>query len=116
MPQLVAGADLLVLPSLNEGLPRVILEAMATGLPVVATSVGGIPELVMDGRTGLLVRPGDERALADAVCRVLADPDLAEAWGRAGREVAEREYEREANIRRYAQIVETVACSGRCPS
>jgi glycosyltransferase involved in cell wall biosynthesis len=116
MPQLIAAADVLVLPSLNEGLPRVILEAMATGLPVVATWVGGIPELVMDGRTGLLVRPGDEGALADAVCRVLADPDLAEAWGQAGREVAEREYEREANLRRYAQIVETVACSGRRPS
>jgi len=116
MPQIVAAADVLVLPSLNEGLPRVILEAMATGLPVVATSVGGIPELVTDGRTGLLVRPGDEGALADAVCRVLADPDVAKAWGRAGRDVAEREYEREANLRRYAQMVESVAYSGRRPS
>jgi glycosyltransferase involved in cell wall biosynthesis len=116
MPQVVAAADVLVLPSLNEGLPRVILEAMATGLPVVATSVGGIPELVADGRTGLLVRPADEGALADAVCRVLADPDEAMAWGRAGRAVAEREYEREANLRGYAQIVETVACLGRRPS
>jgi glycosyltransferase involved in cell wall biosynthesis len=116
MPQLVAAADVLVLPSLNEGLPRVILEAMATGLPVVATSVGGVPELVIDGRTGLLVQPGDEEALADAVCRVLDNPDLAKAWGRAGREVAERQYEREANLRRYAEIIETVASSGRGPS
>jgi glycosyltransferase involved in cell wall biosynthesis len=113
MPQLLAAADLLVLPSLNEGLPRVVLEAMATGLPIVATSVGGVPELVKDRRTGLLVRPRDEGALADAVCRVLGDPNVAMAWGRAGREVAEQGYEREANIRRYAQMVEMVACLGR---
>jgi Glycosyltransferase len=116
MPRLLAAADVFVLPSLNEGLPRVILEAMATGLPVVATSVGGVPELVVDGGTGLLVEPGDEEALADAVCRVLADPELAMAWGRAGREVAQREYEREANLRGYAQIVEAVASSGRRPT
>src|SRR5205823_9528420 len=88
MPHLLAAADMLVLPSMNEGLPRVILEAMATGLPVVATSVGGVPELVIDGRTGLLVRPGVEGVLADAICRVLADPDSARAWGRAARAVA----------------------------
>jgi glycosyltransferase involved in cell wall biosynthesis len=113
MPQLAAAADVLVSPSLNEGLPRVILEAMATGLPVVATSVGGVPELVIDGRTGLLVRPGDKSALANALCRILADPDSAKAWGRAGRTMVEHEYERKANLRRYAQIVETVASSGR---
>jgi glycosyltransferase involved in cell wall biosynthesis len=113
MPRHMASADVLVLPSLNEGLPRVILEAMASGLPVVATSVGGVPELVEDGRTGLLVPPADHAALADAICRVLDDPKKAQAWGQAGREVVERQHEREANIREYARLVESVASAGR---
>ena len=71
---LLAGSDLLVLPSLNEGLPMAIIEAMAHGLPVIATPVGGIPELVTSGRTGLLVPPADPDALAGALRRLIADP------------------------------------------
>jgi glycogen synthase len=77
VPAVLASLDLLVLPSVYEELGSVLVEAMASGLPVVATRVGGIPEVVEDGRTGLLVPPGDVPALASAIDRVLAEPDLA---------------------------------------
>jgi glycosyltransferase involved in cell wall biosynthesis len=76
---------LYVQPSLAAGIPNSVLEAMATGLPVVATAVGGTPEVVLDGQTGLLVAPGDPSALAEAILTLLADPHLAEGFGKAGR-------------------------------
>jgi glycosyltransferase involved in cell wall biosynthesis len=76
--------DALVLPSFSEGMPNVALEAMARGLPVVASAVGGVPETVPDGVAGRLVPAGDARALADAVLETAGDPDTARAWGRAG--------------------------------
>ena len=85
VPALLAGCDVFCLPSHAEGLPLVILEAMAHGKPVVATAVGGTPELVVDGETGLLVTPGDVEALAAALSAVLADPELANRLGEAGR-------------------------------
>lgn len=74
--ELYRAHDVFVLPSISEGTPRVIGEAMAFGLPVVSTTAGGIPDLVADGRTGLLVAPGDARALAAALERVLTDGAL----------------------------------------
>jgi glycosyltransferase involved in cell wall biosynthesis len=85
VPGLLAGCDVLCLPSSVEGLPLVVLEAMAQGRPVVATAVGGTPELVIDGETGVLVPPGDPGALAAALGKVLADPELARRLGEAGR-------------------------------
>src|SRR5437016_6975196 len=84
-------AALVVLPSYREGLPLCVLEAMAHGRPVVASAVGGIPELVEDGVTGYLVEPGDVAGLRAAIERLLADPALRRRLGRAGRaRVAER--------------------------
>ena len=91
MPALLETLDVVALPSWTEGLPLVLLEAMARGRPVVATPVGGTPELVTDGETGLLVPPRDPEALAEALRRVLDDPELARRLGEAGRaRVAER--------------------------
>lgn len=78
--------DILVLPSLNEGMGRVLVEAMAAGKPIVASKVGGIPDLVQHGINGLLVPPGDEKALADGIRQLLDDPQKANMMGRRGRE------------------------------
>lgn len=91
VPELLAEVTVSVLPSLSEGLPNALLESMAAGVPVVATRVGGNSEVVEDGITGRLVPPHDAAALADAVCSVLDNPELASGFGQAGRQrVAER--------------------------
>jgi len=80
-------ADIFVFPGIQaEGLPLVILEAMAAGLPVVSTPVGAVPDAVLDGETGLIVPPGDPAALAAAIRRLASDESLRERMGRAGRE------------------------------
>ena len=78
--------DMLVLPSLNEGMGRVLVEAMAAGKPVVASRVGGIPDLVRHAETGYLVPPADEKALADGIKKLLDDPERAKQMGLRGRE------------------------------
>jgi glycosyltransferase involved in cell wall biosynthesis len=83
---ILRDVDLVVHPSLSEGLSNVILEAMAAALPVVATRVGGTPELVRDGATGLLVPPGNASDLAQAIARLLDDPALARGFGDTGRQ------------------------------
>lgn len=87
----VAALDVCVSPSLTEGLPGALAEALALGVPVVATDVGGVRDLVDDGRTGLLVPPADPDAIASAVERLLADPAFAQRLSEQGRaEVALR--------------------------
>jgi glycosyltransferase involved in cell wall biosynthesis len=88
--QILASSDVFVLPSFREGTPRVITEAMASGLPVVATDIAGVPEQVADGESGYLVETGDPGALADCLERLVDDPDLRERMGAAGRERVER--------------------------
>jgi len=86
-----AAADIVVLPSISEGFPFVLLDALAMSRPVVATNVNGVPEIIEDGRTGLLVPPRDPQALEAAIRRLLLDPAAAAQMGRAGRAVvAER--------------------------
>ena len=85
-PALVGAFDVLVVPSLSEGTPLVILEAMAAGVPVVASAVGGIPEQITHGREGLLVRPGDSSAFGAAILSLLRNPEWARRLGEAGRQ------------------------------
>jgi glycosyltransferase involved in cell wall biosynthesis len=93
VPEQLAASDVFVLSSRSEGMPMSILEAMAAGLPVVASAVGGIPEIVRDGETGLLVPPGDADALAAALGRLLDDDGLRRRLGAAGRERALDEFD-----------------------
>lgn len=96
---LLDGADMFVLPSVitasgvTEGLPVVLMEALAAGVPVVATRVSAVPELILDGETGLLVEPGRPSDLAAAMARILADPDGALRGARAGRSLVERNHD-----------------------
>ena len=84
--------DIFVLPSLSEGLSSSILTAMAMALPVIATRVGGIPELVCDGENGLLVRPADSAGLAEAICRLAANPEERFKMGQMGRARMEKQF------------------------
>lgn len=93
----MAAGDVFVLPSHSEGLPTVVCEAMNCGVPVVATAVDGTPEIVRDGRTGLLVPAGDAPALADALARVLDDPDTARRMGEEALRIGRAEYTWTAN-------------------
>ncbi|KHK01388.1 glycosyltransferase family 4 protein [Desulfovibrio sp. TomC] len=104
MPGLLGGADLFVFPSRDEGMPNAVLEAMASGLPVVATRISGNEELVGDGETGFLVPPDDAPALAHALARLLADPGLCRRMGAAGRERVVREYSWQSVAERYAAL------------
>ena len=90
VPALLAESDVFVLPSRSEACPNGVLEAMAAGLPIVASRVGGIPELVVADATGILVEPDHPDALATAVVNVLEHPERARALGTAARVRAER--------------------------
>ena len=92
VPARLRAADIFVLPSRSEAFPNAVLEAMATNLPVIASGVGGILESIDDGRTGLLAPPGDPGALADRLCRVMADPALGTRLAAAARVDVERRY------------------------
>lgn len=85
LADLYAAMDVLALSSLNEGTPVSVIEAMAAGRPVVATAVGGVPDVVLDRQTGLLVAPRDPEALASAVRLILSDRQMAETLGKEGR-------------------------------
>lgn len=109
MDALFGACDLVVLPSLYEGLPLALIEAMAAGKAVVATDIGGTRELVIDGETGLLVAPRDPGALATAITSVLGDPSLACRFAAAGRERAVSGFSAGAMVgavsREYARIL-----------
>jgi len=81
--------DVFVLPSLNEGMGRVLVEAMASGKPIVASNVGGIPDLVKDGQNGFLVGPGDVNGLSLAMKKLIADEELRVKMGAKGRAMAQ---------------------------
>jgi glycosyltransferase involved in cell wall biosynthesis len=106
---LMARLDALVLPSLHEAFPNAVLEAMAAGLPVVATRVGNVPHLVEDGREGLLVPPGDAAALADALARLAALPaECRRAMGRRGRAAVAARFEIGAVARAHLALYDAL--------
>jgi L-malate glycosyltransferase len=104
IPELLASADFFVLPSRAEGLPNAALEAMASGLPVVATRVGGIPEIIEDDVSGLLVPPQNSAALAQALTGVLSDVELAAKLAEASRQRACSEFSFERAIAQLEEI------------
>jgi glycosyltransferase involved in cell wall biosynthesis len=100
--------DVFVLPSINEGFPLVVLEAMLAGLPVVATAVGSTAEAVEDGETGFIVAPGDVRALVSAIERLLASATLRRSLGEAGRARAERDFTARAMAVKYETLYDGI--------
>jgi len=98
-------ASVLVLSSVREGLPNVILEGMASGLPVAATAVGGIPEVVEQGHTGFLSPSGDANALAGSLIRLLSDEETRLAMAASARSVAEKEYSMAAMVARHEELL-----------
>jgi glycosyltransferase involved in cell wall biosynthesis len=106
--------DIFALPSTgNEGVPQALMQAMACALPVVATPVGSIGELVRDGETGLLVPPQDKDALAAAIARLLADPDLVERLGSRGRRFVESNYTNVAMLDAMENLLSRAAAGKR---
>jgi sugar transferase (PEP-CTERM/EpsH1 system associated) len=112
IPELMGAMDCFVLPSLGEGISNTILEAMACGLPVVATRVGGNAELVSEGVTGELVEPQSAAALADAMVRLADDRPLALRYGEAGRARAVREFSVNAMVDSYARLYKELLGTG----
>lgn len=108
VPRLFSAADVVVLPSLYEGLPNVVLEAMMCGKPVVATSAPGTTEVVVDGETGLLVPPRKPAEITRALRAIILDPERAAAIGRAGRERALADFTATAMIDRFAQLYQEI--------
>jgi len=99
-------ACVFILPSVSEGLGRVVVEAMATRTPVIGSQVGGIPEMVENGATGFLVPPGDEVALAEKIRRILEHPEEIQAMGHRARAFAERFFSTEVYVRGYKKVFE----------
>ena len=116
VPRLLAASDLLVLPSLYEGMPNVVLEAMRFRKPVVATAAPGTTEVVTPDVTGLLVPMRNPPALAQAIRRVVADPDLARTLGEAGRARVEAEFGVDRMVARFAELYETLAHAQDLPN
>lgn len=113
VPSILKSLEVFVLSSTSEGSPNVILEAMAAGAPVVATRVGGIPDLVVDGQSGLLVEPRDSASMARAVKRLLADGDAARAMGERGRELARERYDIDAVVGRMEDTFDSLLARAR---
>ncbi|MDO8676902.1 MAG: glycosyltransferase family 4 protein [Candidatus Azambacteria bacterium] len=104
VPEALAQIDIFVYPSLHEGFGRSIMEALAMEKAVVATRVGGIPDLIKDGENGFLVLPGNPAALAEKIKEFMENKDLREKFGKAGREWVSKNYEWNDGIERFADL------------
>lgn len=108
IPVLLNSMDVLVLPSLSEGMSNVLLESMNAGVPVVATSVGGNPEVVEDGKTGFLVPPRNPHSIAEALLKLLSNPELRSDMGMRGRSRVESEFGLNRMVERYEDLLQYV--------
>jgi len=115
VPDQLRRFDVFVLPSQIEGISNTILEAMATGLPVIATRVGGNPELVAEGETGVLVPRSDPDAMAEAMARYAENRELRNAHGLAGRVRVERLFSLERMVTRYLGLYDEALSRNRRP-
>jgi L-malate glycosyltransferase len=106
VPELLSCCDLSVLPSWAEGLPNAVIESLAAALPVVATRVGGIPEIIEDGESGLLVPPHEPNCLAEAILRILRDSEFARLLGLAGRDRVRKVFSFERLLRETENLYE----------
>jgi glycosyltransferase involved in cell wall biosynthesis len=104
LPELLALVDVQVHPSWNEGVPIALCAGMAAGLPIVATAVGGVPEVLDHGHSGVLVPPGDETAFIDAVVALIRDSEAASRLGQAARRFIEEKYSIAASVRRLQEL------------
>ena len=109
VPTILSAADIHVSASHTEGLPNNILEAMCARLPVVATDVGGVCELVLNGATGILVPPRNTQALSEAIVALASEPERRTALGRSGRQRIETEFTIERSVRRFEEIYDSLA-------
>jgi glycosyltransferase involved in cell wall biosynthesis len=114
VPQIMREIDISVQPSLSESFSNTLLESMANGLPIVATNVGGNPEVVTDGENGILVPPADAEALSRGMAQLLESSDLAKRLGREAREKVGKEYSLECLLRRTENLYVTLL-EGRLP-
>lgn len=108
IPDVLAGADVVLLPSVSEGFPFVLLEALAMGRPVVASRVNGVPELIEDRKTGRLVPPRDSQALARVIRELLLDPPQAAAMGEEGRRVVQERFTADGMVAQTVALFESV--------
>jgi len=109
IPELLQAMDVFVLSSRSEGLSLTLLEAEAAGLPIVATRVGGNPEVVRDGESGLLVPSGEPEPMAAALARLLQDSALRQRWGERGRRLYRDEFTLQAMVRGYERLYRQLA-------
>ena len=115
IPKFLSAADIFILPSYSEGLPNVVLEAMACGLPVIATKVGGIPEAVEDGKSGILVDKKDVESLTGAIEYLIKSENTAKEMGINGRRIVENKFSWQRNAEEVIKIYEETISKVLCP-
>src|SRR5262249_36594290 len=106
VPQAIAAMDVVVHTSLREGLARVLAQALAMGKPCVSFDIDGAPEVVIPGQTGFLVKPGDSAGLANAIVRLISDPELRCRMGRAGKQHVDPAFRAETMVQQISMLYE----------
>ena len=109
IPQIMGSLDLFVLSSYLEGMGSSLLDAMASRLPIVATRVGGIPEVVVHGESGFLVPPRNPKSLANAILKLFNDRELSDRFGQKGYEIVYKKFSAEAMARKIIDVYEKLA-------